>query len=292
MAATTAPARPSAERSIPVRRLDLDLTEAHVSRWIVEDDPILSHLMAVLSASFPLGEDFFVDSVRRHRSKVKDRPVLRQQVNAFIGQEAMHGREHRDLNERLAALGYPTAAVDRRIGRLLDALAKLPPATLPLAITAAAEHLTGILAEALLDHEPTREVLAGDPTLEALLTWHALEELEHKNVAFDVLDEVSGSYAVRVAGLSVAIGVLGGFVALAVVRSVAADRRLLSRRHLHHHLRNLRRQRLFSPGSARALLGYLRPGFHPDDSDTDALVEEWRGRLRGVATPVARNRAS
>ena len=298
MAAVTAP-RPSRTREIPIRRLDADLTAPDIGGglgvddpWLVPDDPIFSHFLAVLSALFPNGEEFFVTTVRRHRGDIGDDPVLRRQINAFIGQEAMHGREHRDLNQRLAELGYPVVAVDRGVGRICDRLLRLPGA-LPLAVTAAAEHLTGTMAEELLDDAGTQAVLLARPgDLQDLVHWHALEELEHKNVAFDVFESVDGRYVVRIAGFGTMLSVLGGFGLLSWVRAVRRDRHLVSR-HQHRRFRsNLRRQSMLGPHATRRLLGYLRPGFHPDDTDTEHLVATWRERLAGRTTAVADRRAA
>ena len=68
---------------------------------------------------FPDGEDFFVRSVRNYRDQVQD-PVLKRQVAGFIGQEAIHGREHRAFNDRLAELGYPVKTVERFTKRGLE----------------------------------------------------------------------------------------------------------------------------------------------------------------------------
>ena len=279
--------RPSAQRTIPVRRLDVDLGEATLERWLVADDPILSHFTATLSAVFPRGEEFFVHTVRQHRDVAKGDPLLARQVKAFAGQEAMHGREHRALNAHLDGLGYHTHRAERDIGRILDVIVKLRPSTLPLAVTAGSEHLTGILAEAVLDHEPTRRVLFNDADIQTLITWHALEELEHKNVAFDVLERAGGGYAVRIAGLGIAVGALGGYVVVAWARSVAADRRHIGRRQLRRFAIDLRRQRLLSPWAARQVIRYLRPGFHPDDLPSDHLVHEWKDRLADRTTITA-----
>ncbi|UDY36587.1 metal-dependent hydrolase [Dermatobacter hominis] len=283
------PSRPSADRRIPVRRLRHDHARHEMSAWIVPDDPIFSHFLATLSAVFPNGEDFFVASVRRHRAAVADDPVLQQQVKGFIGQEAMHGREHRRLNERLASMGYRTERADRTIGVLCDLIARLPPATLPIAATAAAEHYTGLLAEAVLSDPRTRATLFGQEAIEPLIAWHALEELEHKNVAFDVMEAAGGGYAVRVAGFAVTSTVLAGSVAVEWGRAVWEDRDGITRAHRRRFHRNLRRQRLLSPWFLRNLLGYLRPGFHPDDTDTDDLVREWSERLADVAGPNRRS---
>lgn len=291
----TLQSRPSANREIPIRRLDADLNgtglrDAGVDQndpWLVPGDPIFSHFLAVLSALFPHGEEFFVTTVRAYRKEIADQPVLRRQVNAFIGQEVMHGREHRDLNERLADLGYPVARVDRGVERCCQALLRLPGA-LPLAVTAAAEHLTGTMAEELLEGRGTNEVLlsrAGD--LRTLVHWHALEELEHKNVAFDVFESVDGRYLVRVAGFWIMLNVLGGYGLVSWGRGVIEDRRRIGRSARRRFRSNLRRQSALSPRSGRRLLRYLRPGFHPDDTDTDAMVDEWRVRLSDRTTPVS-----
>lgn len=277
--------RPSQNRRIPVRRLRHDQAAHELGPWIVPGDPIFSHFLATLSAVFPKGEEFFVASVRRHRDAVSDLPMLKEQVKGFIGQEAMHGREHRRLNERLAKMGYRTERADRTIGILVDAIFKLPPSTIPIAATAAAEHYTGLLAEAVLSHDETRTTLFGEDAIESMIAWHALEELEHKNVAFDVMEAAGAGYGVRAAGFAITTSVLAGYVALEWGRAVWEDRAVITPEHRRTFHRNLRRQRLLDPRNLGDLFAYLRPGFHPDDTDTDALVEEWKVRLAEVAQP-------
>ena len=142
---------------------------------------------------FPNGEDFFVDSVRNYRGLVDDDPDLKGRVKGFIGQESMHGREHRILNERLEALGYPTAAYDARLLRRANWMRRRVPKAVQLSVTAASEHFTSVLAHAVLSDEQTRATLFPSPEFELLITWHALEELEHKDVAFDVLQRANGT---------------------------------------------------------------------------------------------------
>src|SRR5207244_6836667 len=103
----------SADRTVPTRRISFEDSLQDLPRHFADDgDLVLSHLAAALSAVFPDGEDFFVRSVRHFRDGVAD-PALKRQVAGFIGQEAMHGREHRVLNDRLDGLGYPTKRVER-----------------------------------------------------------------------------------------------------------------------------------------------------------------------------------
>ena len=92
-----------------------------VPKYFANDgDPVSSHFLALLSATFPAGEDGFVRSVRTYRDQITD-PALRRDVAGFIGQEATHGREHRVLNERLAELGYPT----ERFGHMMERMVRL-----------------------------------------------------------------------------------------------------------------------------------------------------------------------
>src|ERR1700737_1291516 len=108
MAQTTTP-----HPKVPPRRFSFEAALRDPPRhFAAGGDLIASHLAAGLSAVFPDGEDFFVRSVRHFRDQITD-PDLKRQVAGFIGQEAMHGREHRAFNDRLDQLGYPTKEVER-----------------------------------------------------------------------------------------------------------------------------------------------------------------------------------
>ena len=188
---------PTAERSVPTRRMAFEESLQTVPRhFAAGEDLILSHVAAVLSGVFPDGEDFFVRSVRRFRKEVTD-PELKHQVAGFIGQEAMHGREHRAFNRRLAELGYPTKRVEASVRRFLKVRERLLSPLSNLANTAAAEHFTATLAELVLSDQETRDLFDHDAVRDLFL-WHALEESEHKAVAFDVYRAVGGTERMRI----------------------------------------------------------------------------------------------
>ena len=271
---------------VPVRRPNVDLANAPLDRWLVDGDPLFSHLLAALSAVFPNGEDFFADSVRHYRGHIEHDADLKARVKGFIGQESMHGREHRALNARLAELGYPTVMLDRDLLTAARLLQRLPD-NLQLAVTVASEHFTTVLAHAILSDEQTRATLFADPDAEVLITWHALEELEHKDVAYDLFEAVDGRYLVRLAGLALAAVGFGTVVVRGYVHGVVADRRHVTPRAVARNVRNLRRQQILSLRSGRRILTFLRPGAHPRDLDTDALVHEWRERLAPSLTSAA-----
>ena len=277
--ASPAPSTP--ERDIPARRISFDEQLAELPKhFAADEDLITSHLIAVLSGLFPDGEDFFVRSVRHYRDRIDD-PVLKKQVAGFIGQEAIHGREHRALNERLDELGYRIGAVERQTRFLLKARERLASAKWNLGTTAALEHYTATLAAMLLSEPDARRRL-GDGAAHDVLVWHALEEAEHKAVAFDVYRYVGGTERMR--RWSMNLVTVGFFMAVGLNMAfrIAADRETYRWGRLWKSFQNVRHSPLFRRQLWRNLRDYNRPGFHPDDHDTDDLLDEWRERLFGA----------
>lgn len=267
--------------AVKVRRIAFEYPSEGLPRHFVSGDIVMSHVVAMLSAMFPDGEDFFVRSVRAWRDDVTD-PVLREQVKGFVGQEAMHGREHREFNRRLAALGYPTVGVERLVDRSLRFRERLQGRQANLAVTAALEHYTATLAETLLSSEQARG-LFDVAEVRSLLLWHALEESEHKAVAFDVYRHVGGSERLRRVMMNVTTVLF--LLALIGTTTVSIAMDPIARRHPRRLLRSLaglRRSPFVTGDVVRRLRDYNRAGFHPDDNDAGALVDTWRSELFGA----------
>lgn len=270
----------TATRSVPTRRMDFEPTFADLPKHFARDgDLILSHLAAALSAVFPDGEDFFVRSVRRFRDQVTD-PDLKRQVGGFIGQEAVHGREHRALNDRLDQLGYPTKRVERIVKKSLAVRERLLTPTSNLAATAALEHFTATLAELVLTSAETRELFGAAPVRD-LFVWHALEESEHKAVAFDVYKAVGGRERTRVVTMKVLRFAFVIGLTIQVALALLGDREAYRRGRLRASWRRFRHTPVMNRELWVRLCDYDRPDFHPDDHDTRELVAEWRERLFG-----------
>lgn len=255
--------------------------DAGAGKYFVDDDMVFSHFVAGLSAAFPPGEESFIRSVRRFADRITE-PVLKKRVAGFIGQEAMHGQQHRHLNDRLVEMGYAigwldgNALKDRQI-RFEQRL----PGRLHLAMTAAAEHYTAVLAERVLSSDEV-QAIPGNPEVWHLLNWHALEELEHKSVAFDAYRAVGGSERMRIATMAGLYAATLPVTLTSLVISLARDP--VARR---QPLRLVRESYgLFRGPVLRGLMPqlakYLRPGFHPDDIDTTALLQRWQSELFGV----------
>ncbi|MGH3968316.1 MAG: metal-dependent hydrolase [Mycobacterium sp.] len=266
-------------RAIKVRRIQFRYDTKPLDRHYVQGDLVMSHVVAVLSALFPQGEDFFVRSVRHYADRITD-PDLKKAVAGFTGQEVSHGREHRALNDQLQLMGYPTHRIDRFTGKGFARAERLYPPRYRLAVTAALEHYTAALAETLLSDPRAREVL-GDTEVRSVLLWHALEESEHKAVAFDVYRAVGGTERMRILAMCVTTCMFTGVLLLHTACSLLADRVAYHPVRLIASIAALRHSPFLRPAVIRRLVAYLRPGFHPSDNDNTALLEEWTVQLFG-----------
>jgi predicted metal-dependent hydrolase len=276
---TSASAASVPKRTVRTRRIRFDYPSGSLNRHYVDGDLVMSHVVAVLSAMFPEGEDFFVRTVRHYAGQITD-PELKEQVAGFTGQEITHGREHRALNERLQQMGYPTRRIDRMVKRdMAQARRRMPPIVC-LAVTAALEHYTATLAETLLTDERAQALL-GDSEVRSMLLWHALEESEHKAVAFDVFRAVGGTEKVRirtmrVINMSFLLSVIGNTIV-----SMLGDRATYNPIRTARSIAALRHSPFLSRKVIRRIRDYNRVGFHPDDNDNSELLERWRAELFG-----------
>ena len=273
-------------RKVPTRRMSFEEALGSLPKHFAGDEHVvMAHAWAGMSATFPDGEDFFVRSVRHYRDQITD-PELKRQVAGFIGQEAMHGREHRELNARLDELGYPVAIVERFTKKGLAIRERLAPPEWNLAATVALEHVTATLAETLMT-DPETQASLGDGVMRDIYLWHALEESEHKAVAFDVYRAIGGSERVRIWTMRIMRHLMLVGIGFQVLVSVLGDRE--GRRSLRRSWRAARRTRLVSAETWRRLKEFERPGFHPDHRDATALLEEWRERLFGAEGTLTSN---
>lgn len=267
-------------RIVPTRRISFEESLRDLPKHFADGDLVQSHVAAGLSSVFPDGEDFFVRSVRNFRDQITD-PDLKRQVTGFIGQEAVHGREHRVFNDRLAELGYPTKQVEKITKFGLEMREKIAPAKANLAATAALEHFTATLAELVLTSEETRNMF-GHAEVRNLFVWHALEESEHKAVAFDVYKAVGGSERTRVWTMKfLRYGFVVG-MAFQVLVALLFDRATYKRGNLRASWKRFRKSPVMRRELWDQLRDYERPDFHPDDRDTTELVERWRAELFGA----------
>jgi predicted metal-dependent hydrolase len=261
----------SAIRNIPAR--DLRFCEKAVAqRWYMGSEPVPSAFLSALSATFPLGEKFFIDSVRRFSSKVQGK--LAEDIRAFVVQEAFHTREHLAFNKLVGDTGYSTTAMTERTRGILRPF-RSKSALCQLGLTMALEHFTALFAHEVLTQE-CRLASAPDHVC-ALWRWHAMEEIEHKAVAFDTFVAATRHwssirrYAFRCRVMMDATRVLVSVVARNMDDLFVQDR-------LPRLATWLNAIRYFFgvngvlTSMAPAYLAWFRPGFQPWDIDDRALV--------------------
>ena len=265
--------------SIPIpRKLDADLTA--VPRHWLAGNPAATAISNGLNMLFPHGERFFVRSVHHYLDQIED-PELRAQVKAFFKQEGQHASAHDDFNAMLRAQGFDIDRFLARYQRISSWIeARLPP-VINLAGTAAAEHFTAILADGAF----SKGVLdALHPSVQRLLAWHAAEEIEHKAVAFDVLQQVDPRHAVRIAGLAYATVLLGMYWMWATTMLLRQEKQ--GWRETLRQLRAMRGDPVIRRVFIAGIRQYIRRDFHPRDNANEHLAERWFA-ARGITMPEA-----
>jgi predicted metal-dependent hydrolase len=262
-----------------VRRPDLALTPSIPRHWC-GGRPFATHFFDALSSTFPDGEASFVRSVQRYRGWIDD-PELARAVRGFAGQEAQHRHQHAAHLELLLAEGYAALATRNRFMRkALRLLERFAPRT-ALASTASLEHLTAILARRLLGEPRFCDEM--DPRMARLWQWHALEEAEHKAVAYDVLMAVAPGYARRVFAQASNTFFLFAETLERVAYMLRRDGLLFDRKVWASGLRWLFGKHGILRGMGPDYRAWYRRDFHPNQIDDSALVAEWQERVSRAA---------
>lgn len=193
-AATTSKTRKRLNKSAIQPRLMDFRFDPDMPRYWFDGDQFKSILLTALSCTFPEGERFFVRSVRHYQPTLKSE-TLKEEVKGFIGQEAHHGNEHEVFNALMQQKGIPTRKVEEFVYKGIRWQEKRMSPARRLAKTCALEHFTAMLAEVMLEHPEFLDGMHKD--MLPLWLWHAVEESEHKAVAFDVYQEQVGDYWIR-----------------------------------------------------------------------------------------------
>lgn len=238
-----------------------------------------------MSLVFPEGERFFVRSVKNFADRATTEQE-KSEIKAFIGQEIQHGRAHELFNESVMGKQYDTKPFELIYKFLAydiiePVIARIFGPEMNLAITAASEHYTATWADAEL--RSGRFDNFQSESLRRLSTWHSLEELEHKHVAFDLLKKVNPSYALRIAGLTLSTAQFIGFVGLAFTMLLVQEKNVDWANLLESARKDATSKTGFSNLFAQAFVDYLRADFHPSQRDDAALIEGARRYLEAGA---------
>lgn len=284
-------ARPTLQ--VPIRHLDLRFEARELDAHFYQNSELASAYFHALSIFLTFGEDLVIDTARHHREFVKD-PVLKARVTSLIGQEAIHSKLHNDFNETLVDNRYPVAFYRYLADKVFEYGFKKMPNRLQLSMMAGIEHFTAVLAEFMMKHEEIF-FMSDDEKQRALWMWHMLEESEHKDIAYDVFETLSGNYVLRVTGFLLAFVTIVMLVpfAASLIPVIRKPANLISLRYWKDVARSIDllagpRNGIFG-STLLHVFDYLRPDFHPNDHDTTAYLDYYKQRLlnpeNGLLTP-------
>ncbi|MBJ9984088.1 metal-dependent hydrolase [Acinetobacter sp. S40] len=257
---------------ITVRRLQFHPEK--IKRHYFANSPVMSHLLTALSSTFPVGEQFFVNSVRNVRDKVTD-PQLQAQIAAFIGQEAMHSKAHSEFNDAWRRDDYNLDRFQAWLKKRDDILRGIHP-KLQLALTCAFEHFTALLGGYILRHPEVLSTLDEDAM--KLWVWHAIEEIEHRSVAFDVYQAVYGDDRIRRLLMR---SVTTGFASLTLystTRLFWQDKRS-SLPKIGGNLFGFYLLGKMFIQLVPEYLSYYKSDFHPAEHDYSKIVQYWKEKM-------------
>lgn len=260
--------------SFPVRRFRFDFTLS--KRYWFGNDPLLSHLLNGMSAIFPRGELYLINTLRQLRARIDD-PVLQAQISGFIGQEAMHAKEHLAFNRYADEQNIDLQSLERYMDVLYRWFQRYLPPMHNMAIGCAIEHITATLGAELLRRDDLNQSMSGP--VGQLWLWHAIEENEHKAVFFDAYRALGGTELVRLSWMAIASSALFGFMAYNMYRLVSADLQW-SWPHVQRFYHTLiGQQGLINQRVVTEFFDYFSARFHPNQHDSMAIQQVWRERL-------------
>jgi predicted metal-dependent hydrolase len=274
---TTSSTTPSKSRiSIIPRRPTWDFADL-TERFFFGGNGLKSAFVVALSSSFPPGEKEFIQSVRLFMDRVRD-PKLVADVKDFTVQEGQHSLQHRMLNEAFDRLGYAATRVSAELEEIEQQWARDHSAEDRLATTVVLEHITAVMAHFALTRPEELDSLP--QSVRELLLWHAIEEIEHKSVAFDVYEECVGDRNRLRRQLLIQLV----FFPLGIREFQRMLLRELGHQPSWSERKEMARYLLGQRGLIMSVLPHylalLKPGFHPWAIDDSRLVEEWKERLR------------
>ena len=241
-------------------------------RW-VGGDPYASAFFNCLSAIFPKGEGFFIESLKKFRDRTP--PKLQGEIRSFIQQEATHSREHHFFNQHLASCDFDISRLEQSIADVVNRIRAMPEISHLLG-TMCIEHITAILAAEIISNP--RHLEHADEQQRKLWLWHSSEEIEHKGVAYDTWLHMTRDWNplkrwfVRSAfmakiSLGFTINRAKGVIDLLRQDGISGVRAWIG---LAHYA-------LVGPAPLRRtiwpLLQFFKPGFHPWDIDDRHLIQ-------------------
>ncbi len=268
--------------SFPVRRMDYNFE--NTPKYWCANDPAMTHYFTGLSTLFPEGESYFVRSVRALREHAKLNEALDREISAFIGQEAMHSKEHHAFHISAQQHGMNPESLEKVTGIVLKGLEKVFSKKWNLLATVGLEHYTAVLVVSMM--ETVNEYMT-DKTIRDLWLWHSVEETEHKAVAFDLYEYLYGNglnaYLPRVTIFTLSLILITGLSTIYQIVLMKRDKQLSNLKTWQNFFNFAAKQyKTFIP----KFFEYYRYDFHPNQTNEKDLVATTKIKLGIKDTPA------
>ena len=271
---------------IKPRDIRFDVEQARLGHWL-GGDPVGTAVFNALSLTFPDGERLFMEAVRNYRGQLSGK--LLQDAKDFIAQEAIHSREHHGLNGVIDRERYPVAEIEAQVKERTTMARSRGPMGM-LVSTIALEHFTAMMADVFMDNPKIFDGAA--PDIERMWRWHAMEETEHKAVAFDVFMEVTKDwkpwkrYLRRCLAMAIVTKMFSHNICLYAARLLEADGY-----EPRAALKAVDDYVWGKPGIFRrgwkTYFSWYRPGFHPWDHDNSPELAAWQAEFDSAVAAAA-----
>ena len=268
--------------SFPVHRMDYNFE--NTPKYWCANDPAMTHYFTGLSTLFPEGESYFVRSVRALREHAKLNEALDREISAFIGQEAMHSKEHHAFHISAQQHGLNPESLEKITGIVLKGLEKVFSKKWNLLVTVGLEHYTAVLVVSMM--ETVNEYMT-DKTIRDLWLWHSVEETEHKAVAFDLYEYLYGNglnaYLPRVTIFTLSLILITGLSTIYQIVLMKRDKQLSNLKTWQNFFNFAAKQyKTFIP----KFFEYYRYDFHPNQTNEKNLVATTKIKLGIKDTPA------
>ena len=269
-----------------------------IPRYWFGNNPLLTHFLNVYTILVPDNEKYYIRALMAVEARIED-AGLRKELHQFCRQEALHGVAHSRFLDAIAIEKDKVGALSNAASLLLYSIMEpLQPIALKISIVAAIEHFNAIWADFFLDRQLLKR--SADPEMRRLFEWHFAEEIEHKGVAFEVMQHLYPSYGLRVIGALLAAPIFYLLFLFGTAYLMAADKTLFQKATLVSSYKLLITDG-FLAANAKKFLEYLRPNFHPWNQDNSHLatriirdiesIEAKRTVIRDSANGKSRNAA-
>ncbi len=255
------------QKQIPKHTINIRLPkfdfDAEIPRYWFNDNPVITHNFNGYNLLFPEFERFFVRSVLHFKNQISDTDLL-EQINAFSAQETNHSLAHQAYFKVLKRQGYKINRFLKWYKRYARFLEYMAHPKLRLALTAAAEHYTATIAGIVLTHPELLDNV--NPTMKKLLVWHSAEEVEHRCVAFDVMQAVGVSNRLRILAFLMTTFDMLLWSTLSSAMLLWQDR-ISPISAFRHKLKYNQQFKGINKTTRHSLLAYFRKDFHPSNVD-------------------------